>query len=78
MNAARILLSPESLAEYLCLPDKSRITGVQWDPMRHVIQIRVEGEAMPHYNPGDPLPELNPVYRRIEHELVSLGTEAKS
>lgn len=62
MNAGKLILEPETLATWLGLPSGNRITGVQWNPIAHTIQIRVEGPNMPTYGPGEHIPEINPTW----------------
>lgn len=73
---AVIKISPELIADWLCLSDDTIIVGSHYDRPADAIVLHLCGDGLPDsclVNSIDPAPMITPTYRRKEHELVSLG-----
>lgn len=63
MKVARVLITPEFMADFLEFPDGSHIVGCRWDASERHIELLVEHPTFLDVKP-DKAPTVEPMYTR--------------
>jgi len=51
-GAGLVELTPEAVGQLLGLKEGVRVTGVQWEPVSHLLMVRVDGPGLPEVAEG--------------------------
>ena len=73
---AAMKVSAELVADWFCLPEGIAIVGCHWDRHSDAVIFHVQGDGLPDKYlcaQWDKPLDINPTYRRKEHELATLG-----